>query len=199
MLAMLIASGCRQSNTLSLQGNWYVTLDPENEQLGNSTTARITGKISLPASLAEAGFGVKSEGSGFGILTPEYKYTGKAWYEKEIKIPSSWEVKNVELFLERVLWESCVFVDDKEVSVEDALGTPHIHVLGKLKPGFHKLVIRVDNEMIHNIGDKGHAYGAYIQSIWNGIVGKIEIRAKDDLHISLVRTFPDIINSTLTD
>ncbi len=189
---MFIASGCRQSNTLSLQGNWYVTLDPENEQLRNSTAAKITGKISLPASLAEAGLGVKTEGSDFGILTPEYKYTGKAWYEKEIKIPSSWEGKNVELFLERVLWESRVFVDEREVSVQDALGTPHIHMLGKLKPGSHKLVIRVDNEMIHNIGDKGHAYGRYTQSIWNGIVGKIEIRAKDDLHISLVRTFPDI-------
>ena len=46
--------------------------------------------------------------------------------------------------------------------------------------------------MVHNIGDKGHAYGDYMQSIWNGVVGKIELRAKNRTHLDQVRVFPDI-------
>ncbi len=127
----------------------------------------------MPGSLTEAGFGIKTVGSDYGILTPEYKYVGKAWYKKQIVIPQNWKNKQIEILLERVLWESRVFIDGVELSKQDALGTPHIHELGEITPGNHKLVILVDNEMIYNIGDKGHAYGEYTQSIWNmGLWGK---------------------------
>jgi len=197
ILLILIFTGCHHSDSLPLNGNWHVKLDPEDEQLKNSPASKISGEILLPGSLAEAGFGVETAGSDYGNLTPGYKYTGKAWYEKEIVIPPSWEGKNVELFLERILWESRVFVDNKELSVQDALGTPHRHKLGKIPPGSHNLAIQVDNEMIHNIGDKGHAYGEYTQSIWNGIVGNMELLANDDLYISDVKTFPDITSDEL--
>ena len=196
-IAVVAHSPGNAGHKTSIIGKWHVKLDPENEQLKNSPAAKIAGEILLPGSLAEAGFGVKTTGSDYGILTSDYKYIGKAWYEKEILIPPSWEGKNVELFLERVLWESRVFVDNKELSVQDALGTPHRHKLGKIPPGSHKLTIQVDNEMIHNIGDKGHAYGEYTQSIWNGIVGKMELLANDDLYISGVKTFPDITGDEL--
>ena len=174
-------------NIIDLSGKWTVLLDQDK-----------AGKIiSLPGSLAEAGYGQKTTGSDFGILTPTYKYIGKAWYQREINIPKSWKNKSIEIFLERVLWESRVFIDGKEVSVQDALGTPHLHMIGKLNPGKHLLTIRVDNDMIHNIGDKGHAYGDYTQSIWNGIVGKMEIKAKDPVHFTAVRTFSDIENDQL--
>jgi hypothetical protein len=50
----------------------------------------------------------------------------------------------------------------------------------------------VNNDMIHNIGDQAHSYGEQTQSIWNGIVGKIELRAFDPLRIITVKTIPDI-------
>ena len=151
----------------------------------------------MPGSLAQRGYGYKTEGSDFGILTPEYKYIGKAWYTRTIDIPKDRKNKNVELFLERVLWASRVFIDGKETDRQDALGTPHVHDLGKLTPGQHTLTVKVDNDMIWNIGDKGHAYGEYTQSIWNGIVGRIELNAYDPIRVKSVRTFPDITQDKL--
>jgi len=188
-----------QTDRISLDGKWEVRLDPESESLKNcQAEIKTSGTIDLPGSLAENGFGCTTVGSDYGILTPEYKYVGKAWYSREIEIPENWNNKYIEVFLERILWESRVFVDGKELSRQDALGTPHIHRLGKIAHGKHKITVLVDNEMIHNIGDKGHAYGEYTQSIWNGIVGRMEMLATDPVHIDAVRTFPDIQNDNLT-
>ena len=180
-----------QQDALDLSGEWKVTLNTDNPAVDISTgTNKMEGTIQLPSSLAQQGFGIKTRGSEIGVLTPEYKYLGVAVFERDIVIPKNWKSKILTIFLERVLWQSKVFVDGKELGSQDALGTPHIHKIGKLAPGKHRLTIMVDNEMIHNIGDKGHAYGAYTQSIWNGIVGKMEIRAQDPTHILSIRTFP---------
>ncbi|WP_172435994.1 glycoside hydrolase family 2 TIM barrel-domain containing protein [Sediminicola luteus] len=88
-------------------------------------------------------------------------------------------------------------MNDTLMGTQDALGTPHIHKLEGLKPGDYTIRVEVDNRMIHNIGDKGHAYGAYTQSIWNGMVGRIELWAKDPYHINDVRIYPDITNDQL--
>lgn len=172
-------------NAINLQGTWRVQLDQNKEGLKNDSNL----DINLPGTLTEAGYGTQTSGSDFGILTPTHKYIGVAWYQKDIEIPKKWKHKSIEVFLERVLWESKIYIDGVELSTQDALGTPHIHKIGRLKPGKHTLAIRVNNDMIHNIGDKGHAYGEYTQSIWNGIVGKMELQAKDPTHINTVRTF----------
>ena len=181
----------------SLSGDWYVKLDIENEMLSSAGSSRMEGMITLPGSLAENGYGARTIGSDFLNLTPEFKYVGKAWYKRKIQIPSSWKNKEIEIFLERVLWEARVFIDGKEINQQDALGTPHIYRLGKIAPGEHTITVLVDNEMIHNIGDKGHAYSDYTQSIWNGIVGRMEMRAYDFVRIETVRTFPEIASDHL--
>ncbi|WP_167619573.1 glycoside hydrolase family 2 TIM barrel-domain containing protein [Maribellus sediminis] len=186
-----------QSNQIDLSGTWEVKLDPENEWVKKGN-CKSEGNINLPASLAEFAYGFKTDSSDFGILTPSYKYIGKAWYSREIEIPSGWKNKQIEVHLERVLWESRVFIDGTELSRNDALGTAHLHQLGELKPGVHQLTVLVDNEMIHNIGDKGHGYGEYTQSIWNGIVGRMEMKAFDPVHITAVRTFPNLNEDLLT-
>ncbi|NKI27574.1 glycoside hydrolase family 2 [Arenibacter sp. 6A1] len=179
-----------QHQTINLTGSWYVRLNTDHPTVDNSSASnKMEGIIQLPSSLAQQGFGIKTKGSDFGVLTPAYKYLGVASFEKEIVIPKNWKDKQLTIFLERVLWQSKIFIDGKELSTQDALGTPHVHKIGKLSPGKHRLVIEVDNEMIHNIGDKGHAYGAYTQGIWNGIVGAMEIRAQDPTYIHNVRTF----------
>ena len=91
---------------ITLAGSWYVRLDTDNELvLKYPDRCKTEGIIELPGSLAENGFGFRTEGSDFGILTPEYKYIGKAWYSREIEIPQGWEDRNIEIFLERVLWQ----------------------------------------------------------------------------------------------
>lgn len=197
---LLISLICNiySQNIIDLQGNWSFTTDKSNIGIENGWSKQLLNdNIMLPGSMAENKKGDKTVGSDFGILTPEYKYVGVAWYNREIDIPKDWKKKEIVLFLERVLWESKVFIDGKELSTQDALGTPHIHRLGKLKPGKHILSVRVNNDMIHNIGDKGHAYGEYTQSIWNGIVGRIELMAHDPLYIKRKKIVSDIKNDKL--
>ncbi|MFV0553151.1 MAG: sugar-binding domain-containing protein [Mangrovibacterium sp.] len=182
-----------QGQVIDLSGTWQVKLDAQNELIKEfPTQCKAEGTIELPASLAEKGYGFKSKGSDFGVLTPAYKYVGKAWYSREIEIPKAWKNKSVEILLERVLWESRIFIDGEELSRQDALGTAHVHQLGKLSVGKHQLTVLVDNEMIHNIGDKGHAYGEYTQSIWNGIVGRMEMKAYDPVRFNSVSTYPNL-------
>ncbi|MFC2083994.1 sugar-binding domain-containing protein [Bacteroidota bacterium] len=182
-------------NVFDLSGTWNFELDHENmgetEQWFNRQLEK---EISLPGTTDEAGYGEKTVGSDYGILTRVHKYIGVAWYQREIEIPELWLSKEISLFLERVIWESKVFIDGKEIGAKDALATPHVHEIGILEPGNHLLTIRVDNDTIYNIGDKGHAYSEYTQTIWNGIVGKIELRAKSPIHIQRIRTFPEAEN-----
>lgn len=155
---------------LDLSGKWNLRLDKQEG-----------GVIELPGTTDEGGFGQRTSGSDFGILTRVYKYYGPAWYERKIDIPEDWQGKRVELELERVLWESQVSVDGKMMGKRDALNSPHVYDLGVLVPGEHQLTIRVSNEMIYNIGDKGHPYSEYTQTIWNGIVGKMCLRVRENV------------------
>lgn len=183
----------------SLSGTWQFRLDPEDKGLKeNWQSAAFSDRIALPGTTDEAGYGEKTSGSDFGILTRAYKYYGPAWYSKEIEIPSEWNGKYIRMELERVLWESRVFLDGKEISVQDALSTPHWHDLGYLTPGKHQLTIRINNDMIYNIGDKGHVYSEYTQSIWNGAVGRIRLVASDPVRFSNPQVFTRTTNGSCT-
>lgn len=174
----------------SLAGEWGFRLDKEDTGLaGKWQDERFTDRIILPGTTDEACYGEKTTGSDFGILTRAYKYYGPAWYQREIEIPQEWKGKRIILKLERVMWESRVFLDGREISVQDALNSPHWHDLGYLLPGKHRLSIRVNNDLIYNIGDKGHVYTEYTQSIWNGIVGQIQLIAQDAVHFTNPQVF----------
>lgn len=198
LLFVLTLQQAFSQEQLSLAGSWNFQLDPagrgEKEQWYLQDFKE---QISLPGSTDEGKKGTKTEGADYGILSRAYKYLGKAWYSREINIPLAWKGKEVELFLERVMWESKVWVDGKALTTRDALAAPHLHSLGKLKPGKHLLTLRIDNGMIYNIGDKGHVYTEYTQSIWNGVVGKMELRAKERSRLSNLQVFPDAGKKTL--
>ncbi|WP_346237044.1 glycoside hydrolase family 2 TIM barrel-domain containing protein [Niabella insulamsoli] len=182
---------CAQER-ISLAGDWSVRLDADSSFYNSGAPPQqFTKKINLPGTTDEARLGIATHGSDYGILTRAYKHIGPAWYQRQIHIPSSWKQKNITLFLERVLWESKVFIDGKERSTLSPLYVPHQHSLGVLKPGAHTLTICINNDLIHNIGDKGHGYTEYTQSIWNGIVGRIELRPESAHHIQNVKTYPD--------
>ena len=197
---IFIPQACRLKSdpVISLAGNWMVKLDPEGKLNGSQLNDQDLNEIiTLPGTTDEAKVGKKTVDTAYGILSREYEYTGPAWYMKKIRIPEDWKDKEILLFLERVLWESRVYVDGEFKDMQDGLGTPHVHRLGTISPGEHKLSIRINNDMVHNIGDKGHAYGEYMQSIWNGVVGRIELRAQNSTHIKNLRLFPDISNRSV--
>lgn len=203
LLSFALGGSLHAQNVQSLAGTWQFSLDPAGQGMKENWQNRSFGQtITLPGTTDEAQYGEKTSSSDFGILTRAYKYYGPAWYSKEIEIPSEWNGKRIRMELERVLWESRVFVDGEEKSMQDALSTPHYHDLGYLSPGKHRLTVRIDNDLIYNIGDKGHVYTEYTQSIWNGAVGHMQLRAIEPVHFSnpqvFTKVFPCILQLTDT-
>ena len=192
-------SAATPTATLSVAGAWRFQLDPEDKGIdeGWFNNSALRDEIQLPGTTDEAGFGERTTGPDYGVLSRVHKYIGPAWYQRRIEIPRSWQNKEITLFLERVIWESRVWVDGRELSTQDSLATPHVHKLGRLAPGEHNLVVRIDNDLIHNIGDKGHAYTEYLQTVWNGAVGRLELQARDATHLTSLRLFADIDADTL--
>jgi len=184
-----------ESNTLDLAGQWQFklgllaqekTFAPADKPV--IIPANLTDTIQLPGTTDTNHKGIKSTTATKGTYTRRYKHIGRAWYKRTIIIPQSFANKELELFLERVLWQSSLYIDGKPYGKQDSLATPHIYKLGKLKAGKHTLIICIDNSMIHNIGDKSHSYSENMQTIWNGILGKIEIRPLNPIQIKAIRS-----------
>lgn len=198
-LQLFFFAGFAQSTrSISLAGEWNFSLDPQNVGEKESWQGKsFPDKIALPGTTDQAQYGEKTVGSDYGILTRAYKYVGPAWYQREVVIPKELGNKQFELFLDRVLWESKVWIDGKYCDLQDGLGVPHTHRLGKLSAGKHTLTMRINNDMIYNIGDKGHTYSEYMQSIWNGAVGRMELSPMENVHLSGIKTWPDVTKNEL--
>ncbi len=212
----------RQRETISLAGVWRFQLDPENiGEKENWYNNKPTGRIKLPGSTAEHGFGddvsVDTKWTGRIIdrswftdekyekyrqpgnikipfwLTPVKLYVGPAWYQKQVDIPKKWRGRRITLFLERCHWETKVWVDGVAAGMQDSLCTPHLYDLSNLMTtGKHLLTIRVDNSMKYNVGANAHSVSDHTQSNWNGIVGRMELQATDKVWIEDIHVYPDI-------
>jgi hypothetical protein len=125
-------------------------------------------------------------------LQPDKYYAGVASYQRDIEIPKAWEGQMVELSLERPHWETRVWVDDKPFGSNNSLATPHDYDLGLLPPGKHTLKIQVDNRMVIDIGENSHSVSDHTQGNWNGIVGKMELRATPPVWIEDVQVYPNV-------
>lgn len=125
-------------------------------------------------------------------LQPEKYYKGVAWYQRDIQIPEIWNGQRVVLSLERPHWETSVWLDGKFIGTNVSLSTPHEYDLGRLAPGAHTLTIRVDNRMVIDIGENSHAISDHTQGDWNGIVGKIELRATPPVWLDDVQVYPNV-------
>ncbi len=196
------------SGDVGIQGQWFLKQLPE--------------KITLPGSMARNGKGddisVNTKWTG-GIvdkswftekkyekyrqpgnvkvpfwLNPVKSYVGAAWYQKQVDVPKGWQGKHVELFLERCHWETQLWVDGQEVGTQNSLATPHRYDLsGMLVPGKHRLTLRVDNRIKDiDVGYNAHSVSDHTQTNWNGIVGRIELRASPTVFISDVSLVPNI-------
>jgi hypothetical protein len=128
-------------------------------------------------------------------LNPVKTYVGAAWYQKDVVIPGEWQGKHISIFLERCHWETELWVDETEVGMQNSLGTPHEYDLTRfLAPGKHRLTIRIDNRIKDiDVGQNAHSVTDHTQTNWNGITGKLELRAVSPVHIGSVSLFPDVL------
>jgi hypothetical protein len=185
--------------TRSLAGKWQVRLDPKVVGLSQNWIApevRFDETMSLPGTTDEAGLGVDLDmkpivsKEGLARLHRKTSFIGPVWYRRTIEIPEDWKGRRITLLLERVIWESQVWIDGQAVGKQNSLSAPHVFDLGSITPGRHELVIRVDNRQQFDVG-RSHAYIEDTQSIWNGIVGKLELRATPLVWIDAVRVESD--------
>jgi hypothetical protein len=218
LIAALLVVGtltdARQTHlTINLAGQWKFKIDSTDDGVKERWfLANLPETITLPGSMAENGKGddisVNTKWTG-GIvdkswftakkyekyrqpgnvkvpfwLNPLKSYVGAAWYQKNVVISREWQGKHISMFLERCHWETELWVDDREVGTQNSLGTPHEYDLTKfLTPGKHRITIRVDNRI--SVTD-------HTQTNWNGITGKLELRAISPVSIASASLLPDI-------
>lgn len=182
------------AHALTLAGTWRFQLDPADAGHAEGWFAReLPDSIYLPGTTDEAHVGVRATEPAKGHLTREWSYVGPAWFQREVAIPESWTGKRVELFLERCHWQTEVWVDEAPQGMRNSLVAPHTYDLTTaLTPGKHRLTICVDNTYRINVGGWAHSVTDETQTNWNGIIGRIELRATDPLWIDSLAAYPSL-------
>jgi hypothetical protein len=136
------------------------------------------------------------------LAQPPKHYLGVAWYQRDLDIPAAWQGRRVELFLERPHWETTAWIDDRASAPNLSVVAPHISDFGVLVPGRHRLTIRIDNrQLLRDPVNDGHALDAHsvsdaLGATWNGIVGRIELRATTPVWIDDAQVFPHVAQKT---
>ncbi len=124
-------------------------------------------------------------------LVPEYDFVGELTLEREIEIPEDWSGKYIYLYMERVNIASEVFIDGERRGRRTvSLCAPHIYELCGIAAGRHTLTVKVDNRNILNIDHIASGYSEDTQSLWCGIIGRVELVCRSMVHISRVSVFP---------
>lgn len=174
---------------IHLQGDWRVELDPQDAGTDERWfDRRLTHSgFRLPGSCAEHHLGERHilppglTKEAVQCLRAEYSYQGAVWYQTDICLGDIAVNHNIILFLERVMGETQLWIDGFAIGKQDSLSTPHqFDITRYVNEGqTHQLTLRIDNRDIHHIGDWPSARTDQTQTIWNGIIGKIELRIRD--------------------
>jgi len=135
------------------------------------------------------------------LSQPPKHYLGAAWYQRDIEIPADWKDRHLTLFLERAHWQSTVWLDEQSFPANSSLVAPHITDLGTLRPGKHRLTIRVDNRT--QLPTAGHLVDSHsisdaLGAAWNGIVGNIELRSTPPVWVEDLQIYPHPSTKSVT-
>lgn len=195
-LVCLAAWRPSRSQSISLAGIWQFRIDPLEtgiQEHGVRPATAFANEILLPGSTDEGGYGFKNNTVTSLRLTRLFQYEGAAWYEKKVFVPAGWKDKVIQLFLERAHWQTEVWVNGIRAGKRESLSVPHLYDISSLlKAGRENTIrIRVNNSKIYDIGSP-HAISEETQTNWNGVIGKLELRAFDKVHIAKVQVYPDV-------
>ena len=177
--------------TLPLNGTWSFRLDGEDVGVAEKWfTLEFEDTVQLPGTTDENGKGIKKNEQCIDRLSRVWYWRGPAWYQRRVTLPNAWKDKRVTLFLERSK-HTRVWVDKTFCGWEDTLSAPQIFdVTDAITPGEHTITVRVDNAKLPPVGPS-HAVDERTQTNWNGIVGKIELRAFAPVWLDDLQVYPN--------
>ena len=117
MALLFFSANLAAAETRSIAGEWRVQLDPGRVGEAERWFDReLAGTIKLPGSTDEARLGTPNPGQALARRPlPAVPYEGPAWYQYTLLVPGSWKGKRVSLVLERVHWETKIWIDGKPV------------------------------------------------------------------------------------
>ena len=125
------------------------------------------------------------------FLTPRKHYVGEVTYSRSVRVPKAWRGQRVTLFLERPHIETTVFINGREAGHQMSLSVPHQYdITPYLRYGRdNEIAIRVYNG-IENVcvGQDSHSVTDQTQGNWNGIAGRMELRAEPVIYRRRVTT-----------
>jgi hypothetical protein len=151
--------------------------------------------VQLPGTTDTNRKGKRLEDRPTDRLSRVWSWIGPAWYQREVTIPETWAGKRVTVFFERSK-NTRVWVNDALIGSRDSLSAPQVFdVTQAVKPGRHTITVLIDNAKLPPVGP-AHAVDERTQTNWNGIVGRMELRATDPVWIDDVQVYPDVSNKT---
>lgn len=189
-----------EKRSFPLGGYWQVALDEEEIGIKEGWYEKTFKEtVKLPGTLDENGIGSPVTVTDTFRLNRIRKYVGAAWYNRRVVLPDSIERKHVTLFLERCMWKTELWINGNYAGSQNSLCTPHKYKLdGMLKAGENLISIRVDNSPVFNLGVMSHGYSEEVQTVWNGIVGRIELDIRDKVYVESVNVYSEMESSRLT-
>lgn len=194
--ALFCLSTAWAEERMDLSGTWKFQLDMM--AFGKTPGSELYKKelndtILLPGTTDLAGKGIANKARHVDRLTRKFEYMGQAWYRKNVVIPEQWKDREIILHLERCHWETTVYIDGRPAGTGERLSTPNRFILtDKLGPGEHEITICVDNRLKYPMDQWAHGTTEYTQTNWNGIVGRMELVAKDQLRLEKLKVTPDV-------
>lgn len=176
---------------ISLAGSWRFRLDPKSIGVEEKWfTQELDGSVTLPGTTDTNRQGVFKDERAVDRLSRVWYWKGPAWYQRDVVIPDAWQGKRITLLLERSK-NTRVWVDDEDCGAEDTLSAPQVFDLTcAMPPGLRTITVLVDNAKLPP-GGPSHAVDERTQSNWNGIVGRLELRATDPVWLEDVQVYPD--------
>lgn len=183
----------KEANTLPLAGTWSFRLDGDDVGVKEQWFAKTFEEtVQLPGTTDTNQKGIFKDERATDRLSRVWFWKGPAWYQRKVTIPESWKGKRLTLFLERTK-NTRVWVDQTFCGSDDTLSAPQLFdVSAALTPGEHTLTLLIDNAKLPPVGP-AHAVDERTQTNWNGIIGKIELRATAPVWLSDVQVYPDAV------
>jgi hypothetical protein len=191
LLLGYVNAGMAEEWTLALAGNWGFRLDPGEVGVAEEWFAReFEETVVLPGTTDENRRGIRREERAVDRLSRVWYWRGPVWYQRRVTIPESWHGKRITLYFERTK-HMRVWVDRTFCGWDDTLSAPQVYdVTRVMRPGERTITVVVDNARLPPVGP-AHAVDERTQTNWNGILGRMELRATDPVWLEDVQVYPN--------